>query len=168
MTLDRARELAEELIEQHLNCRSGKRPWRLVFDHARRRLGQCDYIEREIHLSTPLTLANEEHIIRNTILHEIAHALAPIGAGHGPAWKRVCLEIGALPVRCRPIADITMPAAPYVLECPSCGAEYPRYRRPKGLFMCTPCYEKSVRTHGPRPQSLIVHDRRSAPRKVKP
>ena len=35
--------------------------------------------------------------IRDTILHEIAHALAGHLAGHGPEWKRVCRRIGALP-----------------------------------------------------------------------
>jgi predicted SprT family Zn-dependent metalloprotease len=165
MELDRARQLGEELIDQHLNCRRGQGTWTLVFDHAKRRLGQCDYQVREIHLSKPLVLANEEHIIRNTILHEIAHALAGCAVGHGPEWKRVCVAIGALPVRCRPLGDITMPTAPYAMECPSCGSEYPRYRKPKGQFVCTPCYEKSVRGHAPRPLPLIVHDRRSAPRR---
>lgn len=35
--------------------------------------------------------------IRDTILHEIAHALAGHGAKHGPAWKKVCIRIGAKP-----------------------------------------------------------------------
>lgn len=40
---------------------------------------------------------------RDTILHEIAHALAGPAAGHGEAWKRVCRRIGAKPNR---IADL--------------------------------------------------------------
>jgi len=36
--------------------------------------------------------------VRDTILHEIAHALTP-GARHGPAWKAMCRRIGANPNR---------------------------------------------------------------------
>lgn len=32
--------------------------------------------------------------LKNTILHEIAHAIAGPDAGHGPVWKRVAREIG--------------------------------------------------------------------------
>jgi predicted SprT family Zn-dependent metalloprotease len=35
--------------------------------------------------------------IRDTILHEIAHALAGHRAKHGPEWKAVCRRIGAKP-----------------------------------------------------------------------
>ena len=35
--------------------------------------------------------------VKDTILHEIAHALAVARAGHGPAWKTVARRIGATP-----------------------------------------------------------------------
>lgn len=41
---------------------------------------------------------NEEQL-EDTILHEVAHAIAGSRAGHGPAWKSVCREIGANPNR---------------------------------------------------------------------
>jgi predicted SprT family Zn-dependent metalloprotease len=37
---------------------------------------------------------------RDTVLHEIAHAIAGHKAGHGPAWKMVARMIGAKPQRC--------------------------------------------------------------------
>ena len=37
--------------------------------------------------------------MRDTILHEVAHALTP-GDNHGPLWRRVCRQIGARPERC--------------------------------------------------------------------
>ena len=33
----------------------------------------------------------------DTILHEIAHAIAGVEAGHGPAWKAVAQRLGATP-----------------------------------------------------------------------
>jgi hypothetical protein len=41
--------------------------------------------------------------IRDTLLHEIAHAIAGHKAGHGAEWKAVCRRIGAKP---NPKADL--------------------------------------------------------------
>ena len=38
--------------------------------------------------------------VRDTILHEIAHALVGPGHGHDAVWKRKCREVGARPERC--------------------------------------------------------------------
>ena len=35
--------------------------------------------------------------IRDTVLHEIAHAIAGREAGHGPLWKVTARRIGATP-----------------------------------------------------------------------
>ena len=35
--------------------------------------------------------------VRDTILHEIAHALAGAKARHGPAWKAIAKRLGATP-----------------------------------------------------------------------
>ncbi len=35
--------------------------------------------------------------LRDTILHEIAHALSPLNERHGERWQAKCREIGALP-----------------------------------------------------------------------
>jgi len=49
--------------------------WRLRLDHARRRAGQCDYTNKIISLSRHYVRYAEENHIRDTLLHEIAHAL---------------------------------------------------------------------------------------------
>ena len=38
--------------------------------------------------------AAEEDVVRQTMLHEIAHALVGYEAAHGPVWKRKAAEIG--------------------------------------------------------------------------
>ena len=75
MDLQHARQLAIDLIEAH-----GLAPrWKFAFDRAIRRFGNCDYTRRRITLSAPLTLLNDEEKVKDTILHEIAHALAHEG-----------------------------------------------------------------------------------------
>src|SRR6476659_8376122 len=94
MNLYEAGALARQLLRQH-----GLHDWRFELDHARRRFGRCDYTHRRITLSRPLTLLNPLEEVRDTLLHEIAHALTP-GAGHGPRWRAMCRQLGARPVRC--------------------------------------------------------------------
>ena len=42
--------------------------------------------------------AASDESIQDTVLHEIAHALAAPEAGHGPLWKTVARRIGAAPM----------------------------------------------------------------------
>ena len=84
-----AAQLARSLMIQH-----GLSGWAFRFDHARRRFGSCRYGEKTITLSRPLTLLNDDGQVRDTVLHEIAHALCP-GDGHGPNWKAACRRLGA-------------------------------------------------------------------------
>ena len=78
MTLTEARQLAHDLMRLH------KVPavWSFQFDHSKVRFGKCNYTKKEISLSRHLVQLNSEAEVRDTILHEIAHALAPRGAGH--------------------------------------------------------------------------------------
>ncbi|MFO8149461.1 MAG: SprT-like domain-containing protein [Trueperaceae bacterium] len=150
MNPDAARALAHQLLLHH-----GLDGWRFRFDHAKRRLGCCHYGSRTISLSKPLTVLNDEAVVRDTLLHEVAHALTP-GAGHGPAWRRQAVAIGAAPRRCADATDVRLPPAPYALVCDGCGARLPRYRRPRRRLVCRPCWDRHVRGAGPRPAALRV------------
>jgi predicted SprT family Zn-dependent metalloprotease len=153
-----AADLAADLMKQH-----GLIGWSFGFDRATRRLGQCDYRNRTITLSGPLTDLNDLETMRNTILHEIAHALTP-GAQHGPAWRAACRRIGAEPERTAKAEDLTLTPARYYLECPHCGTRMPRQRRPKRRYVCRRCWVKHTHGQGPRPEALVVIDNRSASR----
>jgi predicted SprT family Zn-dependent metalloprotease len=142
MNLFEATHLARELLKRH-----GLHDWQFAFDHARRRFGRCDYTRRRITLSRPLTLLNGIDEVRDTILHEIAHALTP-GAGHGPRWRAMCRQIGARPARCFDDADVvTPPRRPprYLFGCPRCDWWVQRHRRARRQrFMCTRCRGPAV------------------------
>ncbi len=133
MTLEAARAIAEALMARH-----GLHDWTFGFDRARRRLGACRPSGRRITLSAPLTLLNDQAVVRDTVLHEIAHALTP-GAGHGASWRAACRRIGARPERCAADGEVTLPAAPYALVCDRCGTRTPRYRRTRTRYLCGRC-----------------------------
>ena len=132
-----AQQLAIELMDQHGLLDKG---WSFEFDTAKRRFGVCRYGSRRIGLSKPLTQANEEAQVRDTILHEIAHALVGVGHGHNSVWKAKCVEIGAKPERCYTEEDTNMIAGKYRAVCGGCGKTYDRHKRlPKGRRYACPC-----------------------------
>ncbi len=115
--------------------------WHFKFDHAHRRFGSCRPRSKIITLSKPLTLLNPEEKVRDTLLHEIAHALTP-GDNHGPRWKAMCVRIGAKPERCYSESDVAAPPrrpARYALGCPKCNWWAARHRQTKTKYLCRRC-----------------------------
>lgn len=123
MQLSDCEQLANELLTQHnLN------EWRFKFDNAKRRFGYCRYTNKTISLSKPLVLLNEEARVKNTILHEIAHALLPAGVGHNNIWRQKAKQIGCDGLRCYDNTVITPPKK-YIGTCPTCGRTIKRIHR---------------------------------------
>ncbi len=123
MELPAAAQLARQLMKQH-----GLAPqWRFEFDRAIVRFGQCNWRKKRITLSAKLVLLNSEAEVRDTILHEIAHALAP-ASGHGPKWKRIAKSIGCNAKRCFG-HEVAVPIAKYTGICPTCRRRIHRNRR---------------------------------------
>lgn len=97
-------ERVESYVLYELRAR-GLHDWGFYWDRARRRLGACWYQKKCISLSR--YLLGEDGCtgreVRDTILHEIAHALSFTHArerGHGAIWKQWCQFLGAAPRRC--------------------------------------------------------------------
>ncbi len=132
MDITQAQRMARGLMDAH-----GLQDWSLAVDRAKRRAGVCRYQRREISLSGPLTTLHDEALVRDTILHEIAHALAGPDAGHGPSWRALAREIGADPQRCLPQDAATVPGA-WVGTCPA-GHTVDRHRRPARVSSCRRC-----------------------------
>ena len=136
MILHEARSLARSLLKAN-----GLDDWTFRFDRATRRFGSCRPAERAITLSAPLTALNPEAEVRDTLLHEIAHALTP-GDGHGPRWKAACRRVGAKPVRCYRETDVVAPPRPparWQVGCPACGWWAERRRLPTRPLVCRAC-----------------------------
>lgn len=75
----------------------GLADWTLAFVESGRRLGDCSFRDRVIRIARGHALDGSDEQIRDTVLHEIAHALAGPLAGHGPLWKAAARRIGATP-----------------------------------------------------------------------
>ena len=90
--LSRVAAAARALMDDH-----GLGEWTFAFLEAERRLGDCNYDQRVIRIGRTHALDASEAEIKDTILHEIAHALAGPEARHGPAWKAIAKRIGATP-----------------------------------------------------------------------
>lgn len=133
MYLSDAQMLARKLMRQH-----GIADWQFDFDNAVRRFGACRYGHKLITLSSALTLANKEPIVRSVLLHEIAHALAGRGTNHGKKWQQICLSIGGDGKRCYSTKTTNTVPARYIGTCPN-GHTVKKYRRPTRLSSCATC-----------------------------
>ena len=130
MNLLDVQQLATGLLREHNLSQKG---WTFEFDNAKRRFGVCKYRSKVIGLSKPLAEANDYVEVVDTLLHEIAHAIAGYAAGHGPEWKKVCVRIGAKPQRCYSSEDVTTIAGKYRAVCGGCGKVFNRHKRvPQG------------------------------------
>jgi len=136
MNLDDAKEMANLLMLKH-----GLNDWVFKFDYAKRRFGACNYTKKTISLSKHLVKINSEAEVKDTILHEIAHALCPKD-GHGKKWQAKCREIGAKPERLYTAEQVKGIAANYILYCPNCGFQHKRFRRSRKRYYCASCCKK--------------------------
>ncbi|MCY4261353.1 MAG: SprT-like domain-containing protein, partial [Rhodobacteraceae bacterium] len=77
--------------------RHGLHGWTFCFSSTQRRLGKCNYKRQIIDVSLRHAVLDQTAEVTDTILHEIAHALAGPEAGHGPVWKKIAVRLNALP-----------------------------------------------------------------------
>ena len=130
MNLIQAQRLARGLMDQYGLT---KRGWHFELDKAKSRFGCCKYTYKTITLSKALTEANEEVEVKDTILHEIAHALVGPGHGHGEVWKAKCREIGCRDQRCYTHEYVIPVKAKYQATCEGCGRTFQRHKKtPRG------------------------------------
>lgn len=115
--------------------------WRITWDRAKRRAGACNYAKRTLSFSRALMPLYPRDVMRDVVLHEVAHALAGPRAGHGPRWKETALRIGASP---KALLPGWLPATPakWVGTCPRCGRQRNLHRAPRRVTACGACSRK--------------------------
>lgn len=134
MDSQQAHELAVSLMAQH-----GLSDWHFGFDRAKKRAGQTNFRDSRITLSQYITAGSTTEQVRDTILHEIAHALVGPQEKHGPKWREQAKKIGATP-------RASMRGAPqlegiWVGTCPNGHVIY-RHRRPTRPTSCGVCFPR--------------------------
>lgn len=117
--------------------------WRVEYDRAVRSFGACHYSSKRITLSRVLTETATAEQVRNTMLHEIAHALVGHDAGHGPVWRAMHRRIGGTGERIGRATTEQLQAITYrwVGKCPQ-GHEFRRHRLTKAVrygALCQSC-----------------------------
>jgi predicted SprT family Zn-dependent metalloprotease len=155
LDLTAAERLATELFARHRLT-----GWRLVFDNAKTRAGVCRFGRREIGLSRPLISRYAVEQVTETVLHEIAHALAGPGHGHDRVWRATARRIGCSGQRCLPADAPTVDGA-WTGVCPA-GHRTTAHRRPIRVKSCRTC------ATGFDPSSLYTWTHRGHPAEMDP
>lgn len=135
MDLGKAESMARMLMKRY-----GLYSWEFHFDRAVHSFGQCHFDDKKITLSRQLVRLNVQKEVRDTILHEIAHALTGKRAQpHGPKWRAIAKSIGCRGERCFDSDKVKMPAYLYQHKCSGCDHVFGRYRKPKHRVVAWQC-----------------------------
>lgn len=137
MELKTAAELVRKIMGD-FNLESDD--WYFEFSECKTLLGDCHYSKKRIRLSRPFVLLNSEIRVKNTILHEVAHALVGRGFGHSKMWKRKAISIGCSGDRTTNSSDFIAPPRKYTATCPKCGRETQAFKRTQ--VACGLCCKK--------------------------
>jgi len=101
MDLLKAEKLARQLMDEH-----GLKDWAFKWNRAKKQFGLCSERKKTIFLSKHMTPHRKEENVKNTILHEIAHALVGCRNGHNWCWRSRFLSIGGNGERCSNDVDV--------------------------------------------------------------
>jgi predicted SprT family Zn-dependent metalloprotease len=128
--LDSVARLARELMAKHQLSQ-----WSFQFDNSTKRVGCCHYATQLLSLSHEFAKRASDEEIRETILHEIAHALVGKEHGHDDVWRAKAVELGCSGRRCH---DLQFTPPRYIVKCErSCWVTTAERRR-RGA-VCTRC-----------------------------
>ena len=129
--LARTAALAEELMARH-----DLEGWSFQYDDASGRAGVCNFDSQVIGLSLLYCLGSSGPELEETILHEVAHALAGPQHQHDRVWREIAQSIGCSGERLCSVPAFAPPR--YIVSCPSCGWALRRNVRRAGQ-VCAKC-----------------------------
>jgi predicted SprT family Zn-dependent metalloprotease len=141
MTINQAITLTKKMLSEY----SELSRWNVTTNRRKKAAAVCNYTYRQIELSMYVIPSLLDSSVKDSIIHEIAHALCP-GENHNNVWKRKCIELGGNGQRCYSSVDYREGAkgrielqeklAKYTLTCPVCGEKYFKNRRPTKSSSC--------------------------------
>ena len=103
MDLKELEAIASREITKH-----GLLDWTFGLADTKRQLGVCKYRKKRIEIAEYYALNSPQESVLDTLLHEIAHAIAGPKASHGPVRKAIAVRIGATPRACDNSDDTAM------------------------------------------------------------
>jgi hypothetical protein len=109
----RIKNLAKELMHQFNLLETG---WQFYFNDNRSRLGVCKERDLSIELSIFHVDNSPFESVKNTLLHEIAHAIVGCRHMHNHVWRSKAIEIGCTGERC----GVMNAPKKYTGVCPNC------------------------------------------------
>ena len=118
----------------------GLTDWSFKFDNAKRRAGLCSWDKKTISLSLHFVLMNKKDEVELTLLHEMAHALAPHREHHGRVWRLTFKNLlikykwgerwnRELKVERCYGNEVNMPLGKYLLSCINCNKSWARHKK---------------------------------------
>lgn len=143
------KEICEPIIAKHMK----DIPYRIEYvENGVKYLGKCVYNSNKGNFYT-LKFSSiyfnsfyengELNQIKDTVLHEVAHALTREIHGsnhrHDNFWKSIASKIGCLS---EVTSKVNVKPYKYVYECPRCHQKFYRLRRLNGNYYCTECGKK--------------------------
>ena len=128
MDLREVEQIAQQELQKH-----GLHDWTFGWAQTRRRLGVCKFRAKRIEIAEYYAAQNSREKVLDTLMHEIAHALAGPKAGHGPKWKAIAVQLGARPAAYDSEEDTIVLPGDWQSTCDGCGKTYHRYKRPQSL-----------------------------------
>jgi len=125
--------IAESLVKNELSKHDLK-GYSFEWLCSKRVNGQCFYVSKIIKLSKTYVELNNFNNVYDTILHEIAHALAwkkGNDDGHGQYWKAICKNIGCSGKRLR--TGSIKAEYKHNYQCEKCKQNIGTYRKLKNI-----------------------------------
>lgn len=136
-SLDKYEKLAINLMKKHGLIDNG---WSFKWSNSRIAYGSCIDYEKVIKLSKILTRFRKYRDVKDTILHEIAHALVGNYNAHNHIWRNKAIEIGCNGnVYGEDINDYSK-ISKYVGKC-SCDTHYANRIKNNMNYRCKSCAE---------------------------